>query len=212
MNLPDVEAMLLYEVEGSPEEINQQIMTISELCKRNGAINTSAATDPEEKTALWQARKLVGAASVRVRKGYARVYAGEDITVPIPRIPEMLTFLRDASQRYDFPIVTFGHIGDGNLHPAITIQKDVAEDWPKLEALVEEIHQKALALGGTVTGEHGIGVARAKYLPQEFGSVAVDVMKTIKRALDPNNIMNPGKMGLDADPEEVLRDIPIHNV
>ena len=212
MNLPDVEAMLLYEVEGSPQEIEQQGKTLSELCKRNGAVNTDFATDPEEKTKLWQARKLVGAASVRVRKGYARVYAGEDITVPIPRIPEMLTFLREASQRYDFPIVTFGHIGDGNLHPAITIQKDVAEDWPKLEALVEEIHQKALEMGGSVTGEHGIGVARAKYLPQEFGDVAVDVMKTIKRALDPNYIMNPGKMGLDKDPEEVLRDIPIHNV
>jgi glycolate oxidase len=120
----------------------------------------------------------------------------------------MLRFLREASQKYDFPVVVFGHIGDGNLHPAITIRKEVPEDWPKLEALIEEINLKALELGGTVTGEHGIGIARARYMKLEHGDVALDLMKAIKRAIDPKNIMNPGKMALDEDPEVILSKIP----
>jgi glycolate oxidase len=120
----------------------------------------------------------------------------------------MLTFLRELSVKYDFPIVTFGHIGDGNLHPAITIRKEIAEDWPKLEALIDEINLKALELGGTVTGEHGIGIARARYMKKEHGEVAIDVMRAIKRALDPKDIMNPGKMALDEEPEVVLSRIP----
>jgi glycolate oxidase len=212
LNLPTVEAILLYEVEGSPSEVDRETTKIAEICEQNGAIEVKRATDPVQAKNLWEARSVVGAASVRVRNGYARVYAGEDITVPISKIPEMLTFLREASQKYDFPIVTFGHIGDGNLHPAITIRKEVPEDWPKLEALVEEIHQKSLALGGTVTGEHGIGIARAKYLRQEHGVIALELMKAIKRAFDPKDIMNPGKMALDEEPEVVLSKIPVHTV
>jgi len=208
LNLPDVEAMLLYAVEGSAFEIEPKINKIAEICKESGAIEVKKATEKEEINRLWEARSLVGAASVRVREGYARVYAGEDITVPITKIPEMLRFLREASQRYDFPVVVFGHIGDGNLHPAITIRKEVPEDWPKLEALIEEINLKALELGGTVTGEHGIGIARARYLKREHGEVALDLMKAIKRAIDPKNIMNPGKMALDEDPEVILSKIP----
>ncbi|MFX1519195.1 MAG: FAD-binding oxidoreductase [Promethearchaeota archaeon] len=208
LNLPDVEAMLLYEIKGSSFEIEPKINKIAEICKESGAIEVKKATEKAEINRLWEARSLVGAASVRVREGYARVYAGEDLTVPISKIPEMLTFLREASKRYDFPIVTFGHIGDGNLHPAITIRKEVAEDWPKLEALIEEINLKALELGGTVTGEHGIGIARARYLKKEHGEIALDVMRAIKQALDPKNIMNPGKMALGDDPEVILSKIP----
>jgi glycolate oxidase len=208
MNLPDVEAMLLYEVRGSSFEIEPRLNKIAEICKESGAIEVKKATEKAEINRLWEARSLVGAASVRVRKGYSRVYAGEDITVPITKIPEMLTFLRELSVKYDFPIVTFGHIGDGNLHPAITIRKEIAEDWPKLEALIDEINLKALELGGTVTGEHGIGIARARYMKKEHGEVAIDVMRAIKRALDPKDIMNPGKMALDEEPEVVLSRIP----
>lgn len=212
MQLPDVEAMLLYEVEGSSFEIEPKINRIAEICKESGAIEVKKATEKAEIDRLWEARSLVGAASVRVREGYSRVYAGEDLAVPISKIPEMLTFLREASQRYDFPIVTFGHVGDGNLHPAITIRKEVAEDWPKLEALIEEINLKALDLGGTVTGEHGIGIARARYMKREHGEVALDVMKAIKWALDPKNIMNPGKMALNGDPEVILNKIPVRTI
>ncbi len=212
MQLPDVEAMLLYEVEGSSFEIEPKINKIAEICKDSGAIEVKKATEKAEIDRLWEARSLVGAASVRVREGYSRVYAGEDLAVPISKIPEMLTFLREASQRYDFPIVTFGHVGDGNLHPAITIRKEVAEDWPKLEALIEEINLKALDLGGTVTGEHGIGIARARYMKREHGEVALDIMKAIKWALDPKNIMNPGKMALNEDPETILNKIPVRTI
>ncbi|MBD3230851.1 MAG: FAD-binding protein [Candidatus Lokiarchaeota archaeon] len=196
INLPDVEAILLFEFDGYYQCIEKEIEVITEVCRNNNSINIKKTLDDKEKDELWESRSLVGAASSRVREGYSRVYLGEDIAVPISKIPEILLKLRNLSKKYDFPIVTFGHISVGNLHPAITIRKNNPEDWKNVMKLNDEIHQLALKYGGTVTAEHGIGIARAKYL-KENSPQTYQAMKLIKKALDPKNIMNPGKMALE---------------
>ncbi|MHA1269685.1 MAG: FAD-binding oxidoreductase [Candidatus Helarchaeota archaeon] len=196
LNLPDVEAILLYEFDGHLDCIKKQIEVTEHVCKKNRAIAIKKTLDDSEREKLWKSRSLVGAASSRVREGYARVYIGEDIAVPLSKIPEILLKLRDLSKKYDFPIVTFGHISVGNLHPAITIRKDNQDDWKRVMELNDEIHKLALESGGTVTAEHGIGVARAKYLQEDLPNT-LKIMKLIKNAIDPKNIMNPGKMSLE---------------
>ncbi len=188
----DAEAILFIEVEGFNEQsVQEQIEILDTICKESGASSTIISKNQEDNQRILEARELVGAAAEAVREGYTRVYVGEDIVVPISKIPVILIKLREFAERYNFPIVVFGHIGDGNLHPAITIRKEEACDLENLSLLEDEIHKEVLALGGSVTGEHGIGRARKKYLSEELGD-ALEIMKLIKKALDPDNIMNPG--------------------
>lgn len=196
MQLPDADAMLLIEMDGIKESIEVAISKVHEICRKNQAFQMDMTTDPTERAKLWTARQLVGAAARRVRDGYARVYEAEDITVPLSEIPQTLLQLRKLSTQYDLPIIVFGHIGDGNLHPAILIQKENPQHWEKLSRLTDDIHNYAIAIGGSVSGEHGIGMSRAKYLKKERPLV-LELMRKIKKAIDPNNLMNPGKMDLD---------------
>ncbi|MHA1426853.1 MAG: FAD-binding oxidoreductase [Candidatus Helarchaeota archaeon] len=196
MNLPAAEALLLVELDGTKEGVVATTEKVHTILKDNGAFETKMTTDDEERLKLWNARKIVGAAARRVRDGYARIYEGEDITVPLSEIANTLLKLRELSSEFDLPIVVFGHIGDGNLHPAILIQKENSDHWKKLNQLSAKIHEYTIEIGGTVTGEHGIGLTRAKYLQRERPTV-LRLMRKIKKALDPNNIMNPGKMDLD---------------
>ncbi len=196
MNLPNAEAMLLVELDGIEESVLIATKNVYEICKKSGAFQIDKTTNDEERINLWSARKLVGAAARRVREGYARVYEGEDITVPLSEIPKTLMKLRELSHEFSLPVVVFGHIGDGNLHPAILIKKESREHWKKLEQLSDAIHEWAIEVGGSVSGEHGIGLTRAKYLQKER-PMALNLMRQIKRAIDPKNLMNPGKMDLD---------------
>ncbi|MHA1266238.1 MAG: FAD-binding oxidoreductase [Candidatus Helarchaeota archaeon] len=196
INLPDAEAMLLIELDGIKESVNIETRRVYKICKKNHAFQIDMTTDETERIQLWSARKLVGAAARRLREGYARVYEAEDITVPLSEIPKTLLRLRELSNQFDIPIVVFGHIGDGNLHPAILIKKEDPEHWKKLTELTKLIHYWTIDVGGSVTGEHGIGLTRAEYLSKERPSV-LELMRKIKRAIDPNNLMNPGKMDLD---------------
>ncbi|MFX1293765.1 MAG: FAD-binding oxidoreductase [Promethearchaeota archaeon] len=196
MNLPIAEAMILFELDGSKEAIKVISKKVYDICQKNRAVQIGMTTDNEKYHKLWNARKLIGAAARRSREGYARVYAGEDITVPLSEIPKTLLKLRAFSKKFKLPIVVFGHIGDGNLHPAILIKKEIPEHWEKLEKLTEKIHEWAINVGGSVTGEHGIGIARAKYLQKER-PIVLKLMRKIKKAIDPKNLMNPGKMDLD---------------
>ncbi len=191
---PDAQAVLLLEEEGDDlGYIQFRLQKFQKVCEENGAYNLHISQSEKENTQLWEARSLVGASSSRVKPGYNRIYVGEDITVPIDRLVEMFKKLRDLGKRFDLPIIVFGHIGDGNIHPAITVRKRVPGDLAMAEKLQDEIHHAALALGGSVSGEHGVGLARKKYLPEERG-YAVEIMRKIKRAIDPDNILNPSKV------------------
>ncbi len=191
---PDAEAILLLEEEGDElGYIEFRLKKFQQVCQENGAYNLHISQSEKENTQLWEARSLVGASSSLVKPGYNRIYVGEDITVPIDKLVEMFKKLRDFAKRYDLPIVVFGHIGDGNIHPAITVRKRVPEDLALADKLQDEIHHAALILGGSVSGEHGVGLARKKYLPEERG-YALEIMRKIKRVIDPDNIFNPSKV------------------
>ncbi|MCK4928648.1 MAG: FAD-binding protein, partial [Methanosarcinales archaeon] len=125
-----------------------------------------------------------------------RVYIGEDVAVPLSAIPDMLREIRNISDRHGLNIMTYGHAGDGNLHTGMAIDTLDGEQWDVLEKAADDIHRAALRLNGTVSGEHGIGSARGIYMNEEHGS-ALDVMVSIKKVLDPHNIMNPLKVGLE---------------
>ncbi len=119
---------------------------------------------------------------------------GEDISVPRSAIPEMIAKIKEISAKHDLPIVIFGHAGDGNLHPNILFDKQDEEEWQRVQAAVGDLFHAAVEVGGTLSGEHGVGTLKKPYLEMALGPIAVEMQKRIKQAWDPNNILNPGKI------------------
>ncbi|HEX9115109.1 MAG TPA: FAD-linked oxidase C-terminal domain-containing protein [Anaerolineae bacterium] len=194
----DVEASLILETDGSDEEtVVREIEKAAAICRSSGARSVKVAQTEAERAGLWRARRSVSPSLARLSPNKL----GEDITVPRAAIPEAARRLRAISARYGLPIVIFGHAGDGNLHPNILFDKRNAEDWAKVEKMVPEVFALALELGGTLSGEHGVGVLKRPYLEKALGAVSVEIQHRIKQALDPDNILNPGKMF----PENVAR-------
>ncbi len=200
MNLPSVEAMLLFEVDGNPQGTRWDAEKIAEVV-RPLAREVEWSDEPDRISALWEARSLVGAAIGALRPGSNRAYCGEDICVPVARVPETLRAIQDISARYRIPIATYGHVGGGNLHPGHLIDMRDPDEIRRVLKVADEIHELALRMGGTVTGEHGVGAARAPYMSREHGP-ALDTMSAIKRALDPKGIMNPAKIFSNDAPDQ----------
>jgi glycolate oxidase len=192
MNLPEADAILLFELDGNPDSVRYDGQRVAEIVKPL-ARNVEWSDEKARVNALWEARSLVGAASGQVVPGAARVYAGEDIAVPIARVPETLRTIRNIGEKHGVVLVTYGHVGSGNMHTAPVIHVSDADQVRRVGLIAEEIHQLALTMGGTVTGEHGVGVTRIPYMRAEHGA-ALDVMWRIKKALDPQNVLNPGKI------------------
>jgi glycolate oxidase len=207
MNLPEVEALLLFEVDGNPAGVEWDAAQIAEIVRplvrgagtAEGARSVEWSVEAKRIAALWEARSVVGAAVGMLRPNANRAYCGEDICVPVARIPETLRAIQDISQKYRIPIATYGHIGGGSLHPGHLIDGRNADDVARVLQVADEIHELALRMGGTTTGEHGVGAVRARFMPQEHGP-ALDAMRRIKHALDPKGIMNPGKVFPDQTP------------
>jgi len=191
----DARAVLIIEVDGDSEFLDKQAARIAEIIKPLGVVETRIATTPEESEALWQIRRSVSAS---LRKVNPDKY-NEDICVPRSKVPDMIRKVDAISERYAIPIVNFGHAGDGNIHVNIMVNKKVAGDTLKAEGAIRDVFKAALELGGTMSGEHGIGIAKAPYIPLEITPAAADYMKAIKNALDPNNILNPGKIFFDEE-------------
>lgn len=192
LRLPDAEAILLYEVDGNAAAVAQDARRIAEVV-RPLAEHVDWSDEPKQVAALWEARSVVGAASGQIKPGCARVYAGEDICVPLHRVPETLLAIQSLAQQHDLTVVTYGHIASGNIHPAPIINVADPEQVQNVRRFADEVHRLARRMGGTVTGEHGVGLTRIPYMREEHGE-ALDVMWEIKRALDPYNLLNPGKM------------------
>jgi glycolate oxidase len=187
----DAEAILLIETDGSHKEtVSREIETTANICLANGAVNVKVAQDETERLSLWKARKSVSPALARK----APNKLGEDITVPRSAIPAAIRGLKAISARHGLPIVIFGHAGDGNLHPNILFDKRDPEQWVKVETMVAEEFNLALDLGGTLSGEHGVGSLKRPFMLQALGPVSIDLQKRIKQAFDPLNILNPGKV------------------
>jgi glycolate oxidase len=199
MQLPQVEALLLFEVDGNPLGCRWDAERICEVVGPL-AVRAEWSDEPTRIAALWEARSVVGAAVGTLRPGSNRAYCGEDICVPVARIPETLRAIQEISARHRIPIATYGHIGGGGLHPGHLIDGRDPDEIQRVLRVADEIHHLALRMGGTTTGEHGVGVARARYMAQEHGP-ALEVMRRLKQALDPGNILNPGVIFDGAQPE-----------
>jgi glycolate oxidase len=191
LGLPEAaRAVLLIEVDGDRELIEKQAERIHELVKPLGLVQFRVAQDATEADQLWKVRRLV---SPSLRDVNPTKY-NEDIVVPRSRVPDVIRKIDAIAQKYDIPIVNFGHAGDGNIHVNVMIDKDIPGQEEKAHAAIKEVFQAALELGGTMSGEHGVGLAKQPYITLELSSVQIAAMQAIKKALDPNNILNPGKM------------------
>jgi len=186
----DARAIILIELDGHPQAILSEMEKARELCERMGAREIKTAQSEEEKKELWHARKLVSPAIARIKP----TKISEDICVPKSKIPEAFKRLERIRDKYRLNMVIFGHAGDGNLHPNIMTDKRDAEEMKRVEQAVGEIFEVALQLGGTLSGEHGIGTMKAPFMEMELGAAGLGMMRKIKEAWDPNDIMNPGKI------------------
>jgi len=186
----DAAALLLIQVDGVREAVEQELKTVADLCHDNKATLVEVARTEDEEETLWEARRSISPSLTRVRPNKL----GEDISVPREAIPDVVRCIQEISRQRDLPIVIFGHISDGNLHPNILFDQGDPEEVERVEGASEDIFEAATAVGGTLSGEHGIGLLKQKYLRLDLPTETIKVMLTIKRALDPNNIMNPGKI------------------
>jgi glycolate oxidase len=182
-------AMLLAEVDGPAKTAEREADRLSEIMIRSGAERVNRAGSDSEREQLWKARRAISPALYTIKPNKLN----EDIVVPRSRIAESLKEIAAIAERYRLLIVNFGHAGDGNIHTNIMFDE---ADLPKAEMAVKEIFASTLRLGGSITGEHGVGLSKAAYLPMELSPGALAAMKRIKHALDPNAILNPGKIFL----------------
>ena len=183
-------AVLLIEVDGDRDLIEKQAARIQELIAQLGLVQCRIAQDAAESEALWRVRRLV---SPSLRDVNPTKY-NEDIVVPRSKVPDIIRVIEKIQQKYDIPIVNFGHAGDGNIHVNVMIDKEIPGMEEKAHEAIAEVFQAALDLNGTMSGEHGVGLAKQPYIHLELKPAQVAAMQAIKCALDPNNIMNPGKM------------------
>jgi glycolate oxidase len=186
----DVQAVLLIEQDGPPEVVERDIQKIAEVCKLENAVSIQIAATEEEAMALRTARRAALSAVARL----APTTILEDATVPRSEIANMVKAINEITGKYNLTICTFGHAGDGNLHPTCATDARDHEEMERVEKAFAEIFEKAIELGGTITGEHGVGAMKAPYLEWKLKKEGIAAMMGIKQAFDPNNIMNPGKV------------------
>ncbi len=189
----EAEAQLLIEVDGNYEEsLDKDIEVIAELVTEHGAFDIILAEDSNKMNEIWALRRCIGEAVKSISE-----YKEEDTVVPRSKIPELIKGVKEISVRYGITTICYGHAGDGNVHVNILKDKLDDETWEKnLDTAIREIFRLTVSLGGTISGEHGIGYSQKNYLPIALGVEEIALMKNIKRTLDPNNIMNPGKIFL----------------
>lgn len=197
--LPDgTGSILLLEVDGPAGTVAREAERLEEVCRSCGALEVRRASDERGRDELWTMRRSISPALLKL----APVKLNEDIVVPRSRLADMFDFLADLSARKRVPIVNFGHAGDGNIHVNIMISGTDEDETRRAQEAVEETFRKAVEVGGTISGEHGVGISKAPFLEMEVGPLGVAVMKRLKDCFDPNGILNPGKIFLD---EEVVR-------
>jgi len=193
IDLPDAEIMILAETDGyTREEVQAQMDVVLRILRENNPSLIKTAQDEKERLELWNARKSAYATLARISTSFVL----DDVTVPVSRIPELLVGIQEIAQRHGLVVATYGHAGDGNLHPQILYDEYNAEQVEEMERVESDLFRLAISLKGTLTGEHGIGLSKADYMTLEHDVVEMDLMQRIKKTLDPNNIMNPGKMSL----------------
>ena len=186
----DCEALLLMETDGHPAAVAEEAAKMEELAKANGAMEVRVARDAAEVAQLATARRSAFSALARL----APTTILEDATVPRSELAHMIRFVAEVAKKYELKIGTFGHMGDGNLHPTFLTDERNEAEIQRVHEAFKEIFDEAIRLGGTITGEHGIGLAKKEFLPKFAGAAQMRVMRELRKALDPKGILNPGKM------------------
>jgi glycolate oxidase len=186
----DCEALLLMETDGHPSAVTEEAAKMESIARANGALQVRLARDDAEAARLATARRSAFSALARV----APTTILEDATVPRSELATMIRYVAQVAQKYQLRIGTFGHMGDGNLHPTFLTDERNEPEMHRVEEAFKDIFNEAIRLGGTITGEHGVGVAKKSFLPKFAGNAQMRVMRELRRALDPNAILNPGKM------------------
>ena len=184
------DALLLFETDGAPETTENEAQRIEQICRDHNASDIHVAASEAERDAVWEARRAALPSLARVKPTVIL----EDATVPRSKVPDMIQAVMDIASKYNVLIGTFGHAGDGNLHPTLICDIRDKDEMARAEKAIDEIFEAAIRLGGTLSGEHGIGLAKRKYMKLEFGENGVDMMHAVKKAFDPKNILNPGKI------------------
>jgi glycolate oxidase len=178
------------ETDGHPAAVAEEAGKMEELARKNGALQVRVAKDDAEGARLATARRSAFSALARV----SPTTILEDATVPRSELAKMIRFVEVVAKKYKLKIGTFGHMGDGNLHPTFLTDERNKEEMHRIEEAFKEIFDEAIRLGGTITGEHGIGLAKKSFLPKFAGDAQMRVMRELRKAFDPNGILNPGKM------------------
>jgi len=186
----DCEALLLMETDGHPVAVEEEATQMELLARQHGAREVRTAKDAAEATTLATARRSAFSALARMRPTTIL----EDITVPRSALAEMVTFIAATAKKFSLQVGTFGHMGDGNLHPTFLTDERDHEEIQRVHSALDEIVNKTLALGGTITGEHGVGLAKKQWIRQQLGDASCALMAKIKNSLDPKGLLNPGKI------------------
>jgi D-lactate dehydrogenase (cytochrome) len=186
---------LFIEFGGMPAAVAEQVQAVRAICEQHGAAAFRWASDEAERGRLWEARHKAAYAAMALRPG-AKAWA-TDVCVPISRLAECIAGAREDAARAPFPTLVLGHVGDGNFHVPMLVDGSDAAEVQAARHLNEQVVRRALALDGTCSGEHGIGMGKREFLAAEHGPTALAVMRAIKRTLDPLGILNPGKMFVD---------------
>ncbi len=184
----NVESALLIEVDGDDESLLNQIQIIAEVCEANGAFDIQIAQNEAKRRKIWTARRLISSSL----KEFKKFKIAEDIVVPRTHIPTMIAFFKELGQKYNLYTAAFGHAGDGNLH--LNVVYDYNSETLIVKKIFDEIFKKTIELGGTLSGEHGIGIAKNSYLNLEQSSEIINMQKKLKKLFDPKNLLNPGKI------------------
>ncbi len=203
MDLKDVESMLMMEVDGSREAVKRHIDKILKVCKKHNGKDLKWSDDPNERAEIWKVRSGLVSALSRYKEGFRLIPIAEDFGIPISKVPNAIKEAHKISRKNDIIIASFGHIGDGNLHTTFVLNVKDKDEWGKVKKVADELIAIPMKYMGTVTAEHGVGRARAPFLEMEHG-YSVEVMRKIKRALDPNDILNPGKLSLEGDKTDIF--------
>ena len=188
--VPEAGAMLLIDAEGDEDSLPNVLHALAQATEGDGLLALDVAMDGSARDKLWAARRALSPALKRIAPGKIN----EDVVVPVSRIPELVAGVQALSAKFDLPIVSFGHAGNGNLHVNILYHPDDAGENARAHAALPEVFALTLALGGTLSGEHGIGLAKRDFMAQAFTPATLAAMRAIKQALDPDGILNPGKV------------------
>jgi len=192
-SLPDrARALVILEIDGSETEVDMASRSVSKFCLQNGALAVKIAKDARETAVLWEARKALSPILYKI----APHKLNEDIVVPISKIPDMVKAIEKIQKTSGLTVVSFGHAGDGNIHCNIMYDRTDPDQAARAHQAMDDLFGHTLRLGGTITGEHGVGITKMDYLPKEIGPEELALMKGIKQVFDPENILNPGKIFL----------------